>query len=120
MLFRTINSDERSAEEVMSNQAHAELKLRVVVFAEGDQWVAQGLEHDICAQGSDLDTVQERFLDTLDVERSMAVEAGESPFTNIGPAPEHFFRMWEERSKFSSPASLEGNNDGQVELALCA
>jgi hypothetical protein len=94
--------------------------LRVVVFAEGNQWIAQALEHDICAQGPDLNTVQERLLDTIDAEVSMATAAGEVPFLSISPAPEHFFRMWDERSKFSAPVNLTGNNDGRVELALCA
>ena len=80
--------------------------LRVVVFAEDGQWIARALEHDICAQGPDLDTVQERLLDTIDAERSMAVEAGTDPFSDIAPAPEHYFRMWEERSKFSSPVNF--------------
>ena len=93
--------------------------LRVVVFKDGDMYVAQGLEHDICAQGPDLNTVHQRFLDTLDAERGMAAEDGKAEL-DLEPAPQHFFTMWEERSKFSSPVDLEGDNDGRVELALCA
>ena len=46
--------------------------LRVVVFREGDDWIAQGLEHDISAFGSNLDAVRERFLATLDAEIEQA------------------------------------------------
>jgi hypothetical protein len=91
--------------------------LRVVIFQEGDIWIAQGLEHDICAQGSDLDALRGRFVATLQAEIDHAREQGKRSLKDIGPAPEHFFQMWEERSSFSSKL---GNSDGQVELALCA
>jgi hypothetical protein len=91
--------------------------LRVVVFQEGDAWIAQGLEHDIAAQGSDLEAVRERFVATFAAEQRQAREQGKQTL-DIAPAPEHFFQMWEERSSFS--AKLDGGNDSQVELALCA
>jgi hypothetical protein len=92
--------------------------LRVVIFQEGDAWIAQGLEHDICAQGSDLSVLRERFVATLEAELDHAREQGKQTLEHIGPAPDHFFQMWKERSSFSE--KLGGNDDGQVELALCA
>lgn len=94
--------------------------IRVVVYPEADAWIAQALELDICAQGSTPDEVRESFLDTLDCELSMAADAGEDPSVSIGPAPSQFFAMWDQRSQFSCTVKLEGNDDGQVELALCA
>lgn len=87
--------------------------LRVVVFKDGDMYVAQCLEYDICAQGQDLDTVEQRFLDTLDAERFVAKQNGRS-LQDIGQAPKQFFTMWEERSKFCSPVKLGGDDDGRV------
>jgi hypothetical protein len=92
--------------------------LRVVIFQEGDIWIAQALEHDICAQGSDLDVVKERFVATMEAELDHAREQGKASLDHIPQAPDHFFQMWKERSSFSE--KLEGNDDGQVELALCA
>lgn len=94
--------------------------LRVAVFAEGDTWLAQALELDVCAQGASPDEVKERIVDTLDCELSLASEAGENPFETIGPAPQQFFAMWEQRSGFKSTATLDRGDDGRVELALCA
>ena len=94
--------------------------LRVVVFAEGEAWIAQALELDVCAQGANPDEARERFLDTLDCELSMALDAGEDPTESIGAAPKQFFSMWDQRSAFSSIATLDRGDDGRVELALCA
>ena len=99
----------------MSDQA----TLRAVIFKDGDQWIAQALECDICAQGPDLDTLRERFLDTLSAEQQLAHEAGVDLVADIGPAPAHFFSMWDERSQFSKSIKMKGDN-AKLELALCA
>lgn len=91
--------------------------LRVVVFQESDTWIAQALEHDICAQAGDLDSLYERFQATLEAEYDHARALGKASL-DIAPAPQHFFQMWDERSRFAE--RIEGNDDGRVELALCA
>ena len=94
--------------------------IRVVVYSEGDAWVAQALELDICAQGANPDEARDHFLDTLDCELNIALQEGEDPAVTIGPAPSQFFAMWDQRSTFSSTERLEGGEDGRVEMALCA
>lgn len=91
--------------------------LRCVIFREGDMWVAQGLEHDICVQGCDIDTLNERLEDTIAAEARYARSIGKDDLSHIPPAPDHFFQMYNERSKTTT---LKGSDDGRVELALCA
>lgn len=82
--------------------------IRIVTFKEGEIWVAQCLEHDVCAQAADLDTVRGRI--------EMALQA-ESPLDNLPQAPAHFFELWDRKSGFQKV----GKSDGvEYEMALCA
>jgi len=85
--------------------------IRFVVFKECDQWVAQGLEVDICVQAPDLDTLDARLDVAIDVEREYAHSKGKEGFGDIGQAPVAFFQMWERGRKVASR---------HPELKLCA
>lgn len=89
--------------------------VRVVVFKGHEQWVAQCLEYDICAQASDLDTLRDRVEATLAAEHQHRLNKG--GLSSLPKAPDHFFRMWEKRSNFDKSGSLDGVN---YEMALCA
>ena len=73
----------------------AENPLRVVIFRDGDFWVAQCLEHDIGAQARDIPTLQRNFALTVDLEAKVATERGVAPFSDIDPAPDKFVEMWD-------------------------
>ena len=88
--------------------------LRVVVFQEGDSWIGQCLEYDICAQAHDVDTLRARLAVAIDAEW----EAGDNSFSGIEKAPDHFFAKWERCNSRIQPTS--GNNRVEVEMALCA
>ena len=60
---------------------------RIIVLQEEGMFVAQGLEHDICVQAEDMDTLARRFVETVDLE-------GEE-IDQIEPAPAHFHEMWD-------------------------
>jgi len=91
--------------------------VRVIAFQECDQWVAQCLEHDVCAQAADLDTLRDRVEATLLAEDAALREAGKGGLGTLPPAPEHFFGMWEKRSGFNRSGAADGVD---YELALCA
>lgn len=61
--------------------------IRIVVIKEGDMFVAQCLEHDICTQASDVDTLKDRMDCLIQVE----LESGQ----DIDAAPERFHKMWD-------------------------
>lgn len=62
--------------------------LRIVVFHEDGMLIAQCLEHDICTQGPDIETLKSR-MDCL-------IQAELAEGQDIRPAPDRFHQMWDE------------------------
>jgi hypothetical protein len=79
-------------------------QLRVIMFRDGNQWVAQCLEYDIGAQAQDLETLEARLGVALDVEFETSLEVHGVPFAGINPAPPHFHEMWGRAQAPLSPA----------------
>jgi hypothetical protein len=75
------------------------VSMRVIVFKDDGQWVAQCLEHDIGAQGPDVDTLMTRLEVVLNAECKASLDKGEEPFKGIDPAPARFQQMWERRAR---------------------
>lgn len=71
-------------------------KIRVLVFRdpELDIWVAQGLEHDICAQAKTIEEVHAAFERAILADAAVAIERGEEPLAAIPKAPDAFFRAF--------------------------
>ena len=86
--------------------------MRFVAFWDDGQWVAQGLEHDICVQASSLDELHKRIAATVDAERDFAMSKGIEPFANIGPAPQYYLDKWDRATPLA--------DSGPAQLALCA
>jgi hypothetical protein len=72
--------------------------LRVVVYREGDVYVAQCIEYDIATQAHDIDSLLERLDLTLDAECAMSKDRTGKPFDGIPPAPNYFHGLWAKRS----------------------
>ena len=66
--------------------------MRVVITKEGDKFVGQVLEHDICSQGATIDQLMDRLGLTIELERQ---ERG-GTLADIAPAPDEFHKIWEE------------------------
>ncbi len=98
--------------------------IRVIAFQDGEQWVAQCLEHDISAQAPDLETLNARISLAIDLELKISMEKRTAPFAGLDPAPQHFFDMWDRRAgslHVERPAAPTWHGkDLQVELSLCA
>ena len=88
-------------------------EFRVVVFKEGDTFIAQCLEYDICAQAGDVKTLRHRMDATIEAERDFARSNGKTLIESIDPAPKHFFDMWDK-------AWGAAQETGVLRLALCA
>lgn len=86
-------------------------KIHVIAFMDDGVWIAQGLEHDICAQGKNLEEATSRFLVALRLE---AEEEG--GIERIPAAPQYFHDLWDRRSGQYVPKS----KPEYVELALAA
>ncbi|SLN72002.1 hypothetical protein ROJ8625_03769 [Roseivivax jejudonensis] len=65
--------------------------MRVLIQKEGEMFVGQCLEHDICAQGCSVDELMSRLVLTVDLECSER----NGSLADIDPAPEEFHKMWD-------------------------
>jgi hypothetical protein len=90
--------------------------IRVIAFKDGDCWVAQCLEHDICAIAGDLETLQYRLEVAVEAERALCNEKG-LDLDSLPVAPQYFFDKWERRSDFEHSGHANGVG---YEMALCA
>ena len=94
--------------------------LRVVVYRDGDLYMAQGLEVDIATQAKDIPSLLVRLDLTLEAECAMSKERGGAPFAGIGPAPNYFHGLWDKRSVSLKHLLLPVGHHFRVEVALAA
>lgn len=80
--------------------------IRVVIFKEGDLFIAQGLEVDICAQGSSPEDAGRKFGIALNAEAQEARDKGLSLFEMIGPAPAVFEALYKQDEVSRSERSI--------------
>ncbi len=101
--------------------SHDGENLRVIVYRDGDHYVAQGLELDIATQAGDISSLLTRFDLTIEAECAMSRERGGEPFAGIGPAPNFFHGLWEKRSVSLQHLQVKiGHHFQNVEVALAA
>jgi hypothetical protein len=93
-------------------------ELLVIVYPEGDLFVAQCLEKDIATQARDIPTLLERLDLTIDAECAAARERGEELFSKIGAAPNYFHELWEKRSVTLRHLHIPVNQHLKIEVAL--
>ena len=69
------------------------LTLRILLIKEGSQWVAQCLEHDLAAQGPEIDDAIDAFVSILAATIVTDAEAGRQPLSRCRPAPAEYFDL---------------------------
>lgn len=80
--------------------------MRVLILREGPMWVAQGLEHDIAAQGRSLTEVKLAFALAFSAQIAVAVARGEDPeafINSFAPAPKYYHERFEKAQQLSEP-----------------
>lgn len=92
--------------------------VRVIVYPEGDTYIAQCLEFDIATQAKDIPSLLERLDMTIDAECAMSREMNEEPFKRIAPAPNYFHDLWEKRSVTLQHLHIPVQQHLRVEIAL--
>lgn len=97
---------------------NGETNLRVIVYPEGDMYIAQCLEADIATQAHDIPTLLERLDLTIDAECAMSRERNQQPFENVAPAPNYFQDLWEKRSVTLKHVHIPVHQHLQIEVAL--
>ena len=86
--------------------------IRVIFFQEGEAWIAQGLEHDVCVQAPTLDELYGRFEVAVRLESDVDVK-----LAHIGKAPQHFFDLWDKRSGSFQPRNAKKDNIFEFAMA---
>ena len=81
--------------------------ISAVVFPDGDYWVVQGIEHDICAQGRTIKDACQAFEEAVCANAMIGLAQGVSPLADISPAPEKYQRMFERASMSMTTTQLE-------------
>lgn len=76
--------------------AEKTLTLRVLFYLEGDQWVAQCVDHDITAHGETIPKAQRAFEMAVVSEIIVAVESQREPFADPRTVPPLFAEAFED------------------------
>lgn len=93
--------------------------ISAVVFPDGDYWVVQGIEHDICAQGRTIKDACQAFEEAVCANAMIGLAGGIAPLADISPAPEKYRRMFEHASMSmtatqSEPVCLPLSREGEA------
>lgn len=81
--------------------------LRILLFREAGEWIAQGLEVDLCAHGPTQEAALQTLRATLALQLRLDRRASREPFSKSRRAEEHLFRLFENAIPWS-PAVSEG------------
>lgn len=84
-----------SDEAMTRTENKAELLISIVVFQEGDHFVARGLEHDICVQAATIPKLLTRFEKVALASYFACVAEGLEFATSFPPAAREFWDMFE-------------------------
>ncbi len=69
--------------------------IRVCVYPQGDNYVAQCLEHDFATQGTTMEDVEKSLGRIIAAYVDIAIEKGERPFADLDRAPEEFWHKYD-------------------------
>jgi hypothetical protein len=79
------------------------LRIRVVVFKDGEWWIIQGLEYDFVTLARHLEDVPGEIRRWLTVLFAASHQQGVKPFYGYTPAPRRFWKMYEEAQPLVDP-----------------
>ena len=72
------------------------IELRVLLTpSQCGRWYAQVLDHDLAADGRDIDDVLFELSRVLNVHVASCNQLDRKPFECLGPAPSRFHKLWE-------------------------
>jgi hypothetical protein len=79
------------------------ITINAVAFPEGEIWIVQGIEYDICARAKDPASVPAAFMRAVAENACICEHLGRKPLEGVRPAPDHFKAMFDmARTKVSA------------------
>src|ERR1051325_1447998 len=104
----------RSARRSMARWMETIACIRAVVFEEAGAFSAQCLDYDITAQSSSLLRLHEELARVLAVHVAASHQLRKEPFSQLGPAPERFWRAYEMGSRIETKSVSFSFDSGQL------
>jgi hypothetical protein len=71
------------------------ITIRAIAFQEGDVWIVQGIEYDICTRAQNPASVPAAFMRAVAENACITQHLGRKPFEGIKPAPTRFKEMFD-------------------------
>jgi hypothetical protein len=97
------------------------LTIHVVVFHDGEWWIAQCLEYDLCTAKERLEDLSAEIRRFLKVQILGSLDLKIEPFSGLGPAPKRFWRMYEQAVALSEePPTVEMPHHVAIEARIAA
>ena len=100
----------------MSRPRPPALYVRVLVILQGDQWLAQGLDYDLAAQGPSDEQAIQSFVRILVARLRRDHQSGKEPLLNLPPAPDRFFEIWERGERERDGLTVQPASDPTGEI----
>lgn len=91
------------------------IQIRAVAFKEGDVYVAQGLDYDICVQAKALSDLPKKLAYSVAANVAISLELGKQPLEGIRKAPQQFWDMFN-----AAKITLTPSDDIESNLSLAA
>lgn len=98
------------------------MMLRVLVYSEGQHWIAQCLEHDVAAQAARLNDLPTEFEAAFFADYIWQKENGRDITQDPIPAPPVFHKCWDKHSAEPSlftPKTISLEKIPQTRVQLC-
>jgi hypothetical protein len=93
--------------------------IRVLLFQEGEHWIAQGLEIDYASAGESLADAQERFITGLSLTMEEHLAKYNSLTKLVRPAPQHVWQMYLENEADFEPKMRKTQANSSIPAFNC-
>ncbi|HEV2856012.1 MAG TPA: hypothetical protein VHC97_24710 [Thermoanaerobaculia bacterium] len=70
------------------------LSIRAVVYQDGEWWIAQCLEYDLCTSAKDRGKLTRKLASQLRLQIVLDLAKGKKPFQDLPRAPQRFWEMY--------------------------
>jgi hypothetical protein len=94
--------------------------VQVLMFRDGEHWVAQGIEYNIAAQGRTQEETKRAFARTFVGRLIWDMQHDREPLAGLGPAPQRYLAMASELTQdkqlLSAPERMSAPEQADCEL----
>ena len=108
--MKVLKPDQDCPDYEEGSHRHLEVNLSprtdFVVFQEGEHWIAQCLQYDICVQSKSIVNLKHRIARTMIGNMVVAMTKGEKPFAHFQPAPTRYWKMYDQAMTVGEPFPL--------------